>query len=116
MARPVVVMPPSRSSVAVEPHRIYEEDEVDVPPRRIKGASASYPEWGPDLGRGERISISASFVVNEDGDVTDIQVEKGGGALEAVLVALSRWKYEPGLKNGVPVKVRVRMKHTFIGG
>jgi serine/threonine protein kinase len=116
MAPPVVVMPPSRSPVEVEPHRIYEEDEVDVPPRRIVGRSAPYPDWGPDLGRGERISITASFVVNEEGDVTNIQVEEGGGALEAVLVAISRWKYEPGLKDGIPVKVRVRAKHTFIGG
>jgi serine/threonine-protein kinase len=116
MAEPVVVMPPSRPPLEVEPHRIYEEDEVDVPPRRVQGRSASYPDWGPDLGRGERISIAASYVVNEEGDVTDIQVEEGGGALEAVLVAISRWKYEPGLKDGIPVKVRVRMKHTFIGG
>jgi serine/threonine protein kinase len=116
MAPPVVVLPPSRAPVEVEPHRIYEQDEVDVPPRRIQGTSASYPDWGPDLGRGERISIAASFVVNEEGDVTDIEVEEGGGALEAVLVAISRWKYEPGLKDGIPVKVRVRTKHTFIGG
>jgi TonB family protein len=109
-------MPPSRPPLEVEPHRVYEEDEVDVPPRRIQGMSASYPDWGPDLGRGDRASITASFVVNEEGDVTDIRVEEGGGALEAVLVAISRWKYEPGLKDGVPVKVRVRMKHTFIGG
>jgi serine/threonine-protein kinase len=116
VAQPVVVMPPSRPPLEVEPHRVYEEDEVDVPPRRIQGMSASYPDWGPDLGRGDRASITASFVVNEEGDVTDIRVEEGGGALEAVLVAISRWKYEPGLKDGVPVKVRVRMKHTFIGG
>jgi serine/threonine-protein kinase len=116
VAEPVVVLPPRRSGIAVEPHRVYEEDEVDVPPRRIQGRSAAYPEWGPDLSRGERASISASFVVNEEGDVTDIVAEKGGGALEAVLVEISRWKYEPGLKDGVPVKVRVRMKHTFIGG
>ena len=115
-ADPVVVLPPSNPGVALEPHRIYEEDEVDVPPRRVQGTSAPYPEWGPELSRGQRVSITASFVVNEVGDVTDIRVEKGRGALEAVLVEISRWKYEPGLKDGIPVKVRLLVKHTFIGG
>jgi hypothetical protein len=96
--------------------RVYLEDEVDVPPRRISGASAPYPEWGPRLGRGERVSITASFVVNEAGDVTDIRVEQGGGVLEATLAEISRWKYEPGRRAGRPVKVRVIWKHTFIGG
>jgi hypothetical protein len=43
-------------------------------------------------------------------------VEQGGGVLEAVLPEVSRWRYEPGRKDGVAVKVRLRMKHTFIGG
>ena len=96
--------------------RVYEGDEVDVPPRRLSGASAPYPDWGPKLARGARVSITASFVVNEVGDVTDIRVEHGGGVLEAVLLEISRWKYEPGRKNGRPVKVRVIWKHSFIGG
>jgi TonB family protein len=95
---------------------VYQEHDVDVPPRRISGTSASYPDWGPRLGKGQQVSITASFVVNESGDVTDIRVERGGGVLEAVLLEISRWKYEPGRKDGQPVKVRVGWKHTFIGG
>jgi len=96
--------------------QVYQEHEVDVAPRRISGTSASYPDWGPRLGKGQQVSITASFVVNEAGDVTDIRVERGGGVLEAVLLEISRWKYEPGRKNGQPVKVRVSWKHSFIGG
>jgi TonB family protein len=99
--------------MALEPHRVYEEDEVDVPPRRIQGMGAGYPEWGPELSRRQSVSITYSFVVTESGDVTDIQVEQGGGVLEAVLVTISRWKFEPGLKDGFPVKVRVRSTYTF---
>ncbi len=66
--------------------------------------------------RGKRVSITASYVVTENGDVTEIRVEEGGGVLEAVLPEMSRWKYEPGTKNGVPVKVRVRWRHTYVGG
>ena len=78
--------------------------------------TAPYPEWGPKLPRGRSVSITASYVVTEEGLVTDIRVERGGGVLEAVLLEISRWKFEPGTNGGVPVKVRVRWKHTFVGG
>jgi serine/threonine-protein kinase len=113
------LLPVSQPDVALLPEpvdvRVYDEEEVDEKPRRIAGSSASYPDWGPKLERGRSVSITASFVVNEAGDVTDIRVEQGGGVLEAVLLELSRWKYEPGVRNGRPVKVRVSWKHTFIG-
>jgi eukaryotic-like serine/threonine-protein kinase len=105
---------PQRPSV--DAARVYDEEEVDVKPRRIAGTTGAYPEWGPKLPKGKSVSITASYVVTEEGLVTDIRVERGGGVLEAVLPEISRWKYEPGTKDGVPVKVRVRMKHTFIGG
>lgn len=113
----VPLLDPSRSAMgSVGRSRVYAEDEVDVKPRRVSGMSAPYPDWAPGLARGERISITASFVVTEEGDVTDIRVEKGGGVLEAILLEISRWKYEPGRKAGVPVKVRVEFRHTFVGG
>jgi hypothetical protein len=117
-AQPLPTPPPREAKeppLPVDP-RVYGEAEVDVAPRRISGSSAAYPDWGPKLGRGERVSITASFVVNEQGEVTDIRVEQGGGVLEAILLELSRWRYEPGRKDGRAVKVRVSWKHTFIGG
>ncbi len=99
----------------VDVSRIYRLDEVDVKPRLISGMNAPYPEWGPKLPKGKQVSISATFVVTETGDVTDIRAEKGAGGLEAVLLEISRWKYEPGSKNGVPVKVRVRWRYTYVG-
>jgi predicted Ser/Thr protein kinase len=116
--RPAATATPSAAPTrrAADTSRVYDEDEVDVKPRRVAGMAASYPEWGPKLAKGRSVSITASYVVTEEGLVTDIRVERGGGVLEAVLLEISRWKYEPGRKGGVPVKVRVRMKHTFIGG
>ncbi len=110
----LVVPAPPRPSAGTA--RVYDEDDVDVKPRRIAGTTGAYPEWGPKLPKGKSVSITASYVVTEEGLVTDIRVERGGGVLEAVLPEVSRWRYEPGTKDGVPVKVRVRMKHTFIGG
>ena len=107
---------PAPSRPPVDATRVYGEDEVDVKPRRIAGTTGPYPEWGPRLPKGKSVSITASYVVTEEGLVTDIRVERGGGVLEALLPEISRWKYEPGRKDGVPVKVRVLWKHTFIGG
>jgi hypothetical protein len=107
--------PPS-AVPAVDTSRVYEEDEVDVKPRRLAGMTAPYPEWGPKLPKGRTVSITASYVVTEEGLVTDIRVERGGGVLEAVLLEISRWRFEPGTIRGVPVKVRLLWKHTFVGG
>jgi serine/threonine-protein kinase len=112
-AGPTAPLPPP---AGVDPTHVYREDEVDVPPRRTSGTSAPYPEWQRRLAPGEKKSITASFVVTENGDVTDIRVEEGGGGLEGVLVGISRWKFAPGLKGGVPVKVRMRWKQTYVGG
>ena len=109
-------VPPPPSLPAVDTARVYDEDEVDVKPRRVAGSTGSYPGWGPKVPKGRSVSITASYVVTEEGLVTDIRVERGGGVLEAVLLEISRWKYVPGTKGGVPVKVRVRMKHTFVSG
>jgi hypothetical protein len=115
--RPVETLPttPAPRSL-VDTARVYDEDEVDTKPRLVAGMSAPYPEWGPKLAKGQSVSITASYVVTEVGLVTDIRVERGGGVLEAVLLEISRWRYEPGRIRGVPVKVRLRWKHTFIGG
>jgi outer membrane biosynthesis protein TonB len=115
---PDVETPPAPLSVprTAEKSRVYSEDEVDVRPRRLAGTTAPYPDWGPKLPKGRRVSITASYVVTEEGLVTDIRVERGGGVLEAVLLEMSRWKFEPGMIHGMPVKVRLQWKHTFIGG
>ncbi len=118
VALPDVEAPPAPLTAvrSVDPSRVYDEDEVDVRPRRLAGTTAPYPGWGPRLPKGRSVSITASYVVTEEGLVTDIRVERGGGVLEAVLLEISRWKFAPGTIAGVPVKVRVQWKHTFIGG
>jgi len=115
---PVVVVPGELAALVptIDTSRVYERKDVDVEPRRISGQNAGYPRGLPTLSRGERVSITASFVVTERGDVTDIRVEGGDQDLRSVLVEISRWKYEPGLKGGIPVKVRMLSRHTFVGG
>jgi TonB family protein len=91
-------------------------EEVDVAPKKLSGTSAQYPDYAPALKRGERISVTVSFVVTERGDVTDIDIIEGTGPVQLAAVAYSRWKFTPGLKNGLPVKTRVTRRQTFLGG
>jgi TonB family protein len=102
----------------VDTSRVYTETDVDTPPKKTAGRSASYPSSAPPLKRGQRASVTISFVVTDKGEVTDLQVlESGGAALdESVLTALKTWRFTPGVKNGTKVKVKLSRRHTFLGG
>jgi TonB family protein len=109
--------PPAPRPDVADPNQVFLPAEVDTPPRKLKG-TASYPDNAPKLRSGESASVSVSFVVTEDGDVTDPRiVESGGKTLDdAVLAAVRNWKYTPGAKKGVSVKVRMTVKQTFRAG
>src|SRR5262249_23989993 len=96
-----------------------DEKEVTVRPQRLTGVSPNWPRAAPPLKAGETLSVTFSFVVTEKGDVTDFEVVEGTDTASpvgmAVLTAYSRWKYSPALKDGVPVRVRVMRRHTFMG-
>jgi len=109
---PVVAAPPE--TPAVDQGRVYRENEVDAAPRKLSGDS-----YSPKLRSGETVSVTLSWVVTEAGEVGDIEiVESGGKPLDdAVAAAIKRWKYAPGAKQGVKVKVRMApRKYTFRAG
>jgi TonB family protein len=111
---------PAPTVEAVDTNRVYANlaNEVDVLSKKLSGPSVSYPDNAPRLRSGDRASVSVSFVVTENGDVTDVRVvETGGKALdEAVMAGVKNWKYSPAVKRGVKVKVRVTFKQTFLAG
>ena len=113
-----VPKPPSPVTPSVDLTRVFTETEVDTPPKKTSGRSASYPSSAPTLKRGQRASVTVSFVVTEKGEVTDLQVIETGGAEldESVLKALKSWKFTPGVKHGTKVKVKLSRRHTFLGG
>jgi TonB family protein len=102
----------------VDPAKVYQPSEIDTQPRRLSGGSAQYPDGAPRMRSGDSVSVSLSFVITEDGEVADIKVtESGGKALDdAVTAAVQKWKYAPGIKKGVKVKVRSGAKQTFRAG
>jgi serine/threonine-protein kinase len=102
----------------VDTARVYPPTEVDVQPRRLTGGSAPYPDRAPRLRPGRDVSVAGTFVVAEDGSITDLKITESAGEVvdEAVMAAVRNWKYAPGTRKGVKVKVRVAFKQTFRAG
>jgi len=98
-----------------DPNKTYEQADVDTPPRQVTSSSASYPKDAPKLRSGQSVSVGGTFVVTTSGDVVEIQIRESGGAAVdgAVMAALAKRKYTPGVKKGVKVKVRVPFRQTF---
>jgi TonB family protein len=92
--------------------------EVDTLAKKSSGNTASYPSNATRLKSGESVSVSVTFVVDENGDVSDVKVVESGGAVidDAVVKAIRKWKYSPAEKQGVNVKVRIAFKQTFRAG
>ncbi|RZM10446.1 MAG: energy transducer TonB [Pedobacter sp.] len=72
----------------------------------------------PEEARKQRITgkVFVSFVITQDGSVTDVKIEKGigGGCDEAAIEAVTnmpRWK--PGSQNGKPVRVKYNIPISF---
>jgi TonB family protein len=109
---------PTPTPVAVDAGRVYGEREVDTPPQKLRGDSPDASSL-PHMKRGERISVAVTFVVDETGEVSDLAISEsqGGERLnQAVISALRRWRFTPGVKGGVKVKVRESRKFTYEAG
>lgn len=73
-----------------------------------------YPKTAQRMGIEGRVTLS--FVIDETGSVTNIEVLRGIGAgcdEEAIRVLKLLPNYIPGKQRGVPVKVRMRVPVTF---
>jgi TonB family protein len=92
--------------------------EVDALAKKVSGKTISYPESAPRLKSGDSVSITVTFVVNDNGDVADLKVVESGGKIldEAVMAAVRTWKYTPAVKKGVKVKAAITFKQTFRAG
>ena len=62
--------------------------------------------------------VELSFVIDENGEVRDLQVEESAGPIfdSAVVDTVRQWRYEPATKNGVRVKMRWMKRFRFQQG
>ncbi len=92
---------------------VFDISDVDQPPRPV---SARPPRYPLDLQRaGISGSVDLVFVVNQDGSVSDIKVERADHrALEQpALEAVRTWRFVPGEHDGQPARVMVRQTLQF---
>jgi len=82
-------------------------------PRRVAGGPPAYPEAA--RARGLCGTPVVDVWIDERGEVADVAVaESAGAALDAALLeAVASWKFAPATLRGVPVAVRLTVRHEF---
>ena len=108
----------------VMPAKSEVKDVVDVMPTfsygnedlyAYLGKKMNYPEIARRLGKEGKVLVV--FEVDELGNVGNVQIEKGVGFgcdEEAIRVVSAMPKWNPGIHNGVPVPVRIRLPISFM--
>lgn len=84
-----------------------------VPPKRIAGDIARYPDAARRAKRSGTVTVE--MLVSEKGEPSELKVVGSAGDIldQAVLEAVGTWRFEPAQKQGVKVKVRILSRHTF---
>ena len=88
-------------------------DAFDVPPKVLAGNRPEYPALEAD--RREKGFASIICTIGVDGKATDFEVESMTNpafAYEAI-VAISKWRWSPAMKEGHPVAQKVRVPMHF---
>jgi protein TonB len=102
-----------RAHAGASPRALVPAGELDAPPKVL---SAHFPDYPPALRRAEIYGrVLVGFTVEKDGSVSDPSVQ-GSPPNELAALALSaitRWKFIPATKGGVPVRAQVTQPFRF---
>lgn len=108
----------------VEDNTIYSFVAMKHPPTYPGGIDALYKFLGTNITYPEMAvknnvqgSVLASFVVDKDGSLTDIKIDRSLGSgtdEEAIRVLKASKRWNPGLLNGKAVKVKYNMPIKFV--
>jgi TonB family protein len=87
-----------------------------TPPKKVSGDTASYPEQARRLKLYGVVGIS--LVVDAQGLPSDLKVVESAGQIldDVVLKAVSSWRFQPAVKDGVKVSVRWLVRQRFQKG
>ncbi|HXV64411.1 MAG TPA: TonB family protein [Vicinamibacteria bacterium] len=74
----------------------------------------------PSAAREARLegAVLLGFVIDESGQVRDLEIHESGGAVfdDAVIDTVRGWRYQPAIRDGVPVKMRWMQRFRFRQG
>ena len=91
-------------------------DSGVIDPKCLECRAAPYPEEARR--RGVEGLVELSYVIDENGAVQDVTVQKSGGEMfdDNATRAVQEWRYQPATKNGVPVRIRWIQRFRFRRG
>jgi serine/threonine-protein kinase len=104
---------PAPGSGMVRPGQLVSFGPEVLPPARIAGSVPRLPETARE--RGLEGTPSLEVWVSETGEVFNTAVLESAGKVldDALLAAVSRWRFAPATLRGVPVSVRIVVQHHF---
>ncbi|MGH9584581.1 MAG: energy transducer TonB [Bryobacteraceae bacterium] len=93
--------------------KVYEPGGDVTPPKLIHYVEPAFSDSSKDAYTEGTVRILT--VVTRDGIPTDLHVTSGlnADADRTALDAVKQWRFQPGLKNGRPVNVRVTVEVAF---
>lgn len=114
-AVPTAATPPEGAVGAVEVNSFFDPSEVDSLPVAIKEFNA---EWSVTAQRSRRQGvIIMQATVNADGLVDEVKVlradETGFGIPEAAIAAAQKYRFKPGIKDGVRIRTYATVTQAF---
>ena len=118
VATTVVALPfgSSTGEGAAPPQEVVDGKDPGVTPPKV--VSEVKPQYTPEAIRAKiQGTVTMNVVVRTDGTPRDIEITKSLDAKYGLdtqaVAALSQWRFEPGLKDGKPVPVRVTVEMRF---
>ena len=110
----LVAAAPVAAPAAVPDSELLELADLDRPPMPVLQIRPLYPYQA----RARQLEgfVELEFTVTTEGNVTNVQViasAPGPVFVEAARRAVTRWRFEPGVKAGRPAQVRMQVKLRF---
>ena len=108
-----VTLPPKSPAPGLRPGQLVPFGPDVTPPRRISGRIPAYPDEG--VAPGLEGTPVVEVWVSELGDVINAAIVESAGTIldNALLSAVSRWRFAPATLRGVPVTMRILVQHLF---
>ncbi|TCD11563.1 energy transducer TonB [Pedobacter frigidisoli] len=120
---PVGEGPKRENAVAVDDNQVYDFVSIEKQPEFPGGLPKFYKYLGnaikyPPMAQENNVQgkVFLSFVVEKDGKLTDITVTRGLGSgtdEEAIRVLKASPRWNPGIQNGKPVRVKYNINVNF---